>query len=63
MPEQKRGRDSSPETAALINASYCYHHFVSSWLTHSQEKHSKTEHSRGHAAVVPIGQQIRSSNP
>ena len=66
MAEQKRGRDSSAETAAAINASYCYHHFVSSWVEHNQEKHQASEFARGGTAkrsVVPVGQLIRATNP
>ncbi|KAL1530426.1 hypothetical protein AB1Y20_001331 [Prymnesium parvum] len=66
MPEQKRGRDTSAEALAAINASFCYHHFVSSWVAHDQEKHKASEQARGGAqarAVVPVGQQIRETNP
>ena len=79
MPEQKRGRDSTAETAAAINASHCYHHFVSSWMAHDKEKHADTDVSRGAgeggklgaasagAALpvpkVPVGQSVRTVNP
>ena len=41
--EQKRGRDSSAETRAVLDASYCNHHFVSSWMEHDRAKHSTTD--------------------
>eukprot|EP00966_Prymnesium_polylepis_P239325 5534579-Prymnesium_polylepis.2 len=66
MPEQKRGRDNSAGTAAAINASYCYHHFVSSWVAHDQGRHKASEQARGgteQRSVVPVGQQIRATNP
>ena len=44
LAEQKRGRD--PSAAAAIADSHCYHHFVSSWMTHDKEKHVATETSR-----------------
>uniref|UniRef100_A0A7S2DQZ1 Alpha 1,4-glycosyltransferase domain-containing protein n=1 Tax=Haptolina brevifila TaxID=156173 RepID=A0A7S2DQZ1_9EUKA len=47
MPEQKRGRDLSALTAAAIAASHCYHHFVSSWMTHDKERHQSTDKQRG----------------
>ena len=46
MPEQKRGRDASATTAAAIANSHCYHHFVSSWMTHDKGKHSATDAQR-----------------
>ena len=72
LAEQKRGRD--PAAAAAIANSHCYHHFVSSWMTHDKSKHGETESQRagGHGggnAVnggpggVPTGQSLRVSNP
>ncbi len=46
LAEQKRGRDSSDATARAIAQSSCYHHFVSSWMTHDKEKHDQTESQR-----------------
>ena len=71
LAEQKRGRDGSDATAAAIAGSHCYHHFVSSWMTHDKGKHSQTEAQRNPTATarhggggpVPTGQGLRSSNP
>lgn len=65
MPEQKRGRDGSEETQRAIATSHCYHHFVSSWMTHDKGKHDGTETQRKRqqaSAGVPIGQGIRREN-
>jgi len=66
MPEQKRGRDSSLEVQQLINQSACYHHFVSSWIQHSRERHNATDTTRRRAGrattLAPTGQGIRSQN-
>lgn len=69
MPEQKRGRDPTPEAQALINASHCYHHFVSSWIEHDRDRHNGTATSRhaaralGQGTSVPVGQTFRVTNP
>jgi hypothetical protein len=76
MPEQKRGRDTSSATAHALARSHCYHHFVSSWMTHDQEKHGHTAARRGGGGGnggagpngedattrVPVGQGLRRSN-
>lgn len=46
MPEQKRGRDASSAAAEAIARSHCYHHFVSSWMTHDKDKHGTTDSQR-----------------
>ena len=81
MPEQKRGprraADASDEVERLINASHCYHHFVSSWMAHDKGKHETTDGERrqrsrdphgareGGASETgaPVGQGIRTTNP
>mmetsp|Transcript_49317 Transcript_49317/g.113994 ORF Transcript_49317/g.113994 Transcript_49317/m.113994 type:complete len:165 (-) Transcript_49317:101-595(-) len=67
MPEQKRGRDFSPQVQQLINDSFCYHHFVSSWMQHDRSRHNSTDMTRRasgpRSAVVPLGQSFRATNP
>ena len=67
MPEQKQGprRAADASVQKLINASYCYHHFVSSWMTHSKAAHSHTDATRRAGkgtGLVPVGQTFRASN-
>uniref|UniRef100_A0A7S0PUT1 Alpha 1,4-glycosyltransferase domain-containing protein n=1 Tax=Coccolithus braarudii TaxID=221442 RepID=A0A7S0PUT1_9EUKA len=68
MPEQKRGRGDLSEAQRLINASYCYHHFVSSWMQHDRGRHLSTDSTRRSLAanhswpVVPVGQSFRATN-
>ena len=72
LAEQKRGRD--PSAARAIERSHCYHHFVSSWMTHDKGKHGQTEAQRSEAhgggnaingggGGVPTGQGLREVNP
>jgi len=67
-PEQKRGRDATEATRRLLAASYCVHHFVSSWVVHDRERHSETDTARREGAaaeqrgVVPVGQALREAN-
>ena len=49
----------------MINASYCYHHFVSSWMMHNKALHNSTDSSRRSGkgkGLVPAGQTFRASN-
>lgn len=64
MPEQKHGRDTSEATKAMIDASSCVHHFVSSWMTHDKQAHTSTLEERKVAGtpVVPKAQSFRTTN-
>jgi len=53
LPEQKRGRDASPQTLAQLAASYCVHHFVSSWVVHNKTRHASTDSARRAALGEP----------